>query len=136
MAWSAIVQHMIDTQPVKAVSVWWQIPSYLFIAISEIFASIASIEYSYTHAPQSMKSLIAALSLFPNAVSSLIGLAISPLAQPPYLVYMYTGIAVATTITGALFWFFFRTYDAIDKQHRLKKREAAGMDQSLSKELA
>jgi len=136
MAWSAIVQHMIDSNAPKSVNVWWQIPSYLLIAISEIFASIASIEYSYTHAPQSMKSLISALSLFPNAVASLIGLGISPLAQPPYLIYMYIGIAIATTITGAIFWFLFRSYDAIDKENRLKKRQAGGMAQTVEKEEA
>jgi len=124
MAWSAVVQHMIDTQPVKAVSVWWQIPSYFLIALSEIFASIASIEYSYTHAPQSMKSMVAALSLFPNAVASLIGIFLSQLAQPPFLVYMYIGIAVATAITGVIFWYFFHNYDQIDKENRLKKRQA------------
>jgi len=124
MAWSAIVQHMIDTSPVKTVNVWWQIPSYFFIALSEIFASIASIEYSYTHAPQSMKSMVAALSLFPNAVASLIGIFLSQLAQPPYLVWMYVGIAIATAITGVLFWFFFHNYDQIDKENRLKKRQA------------
>jgi len=132
MAWSAIVQHMIDVQPVKAVSVWWQIPSYALIAISEIFASIASIEYSYTHAPTSLKSLVAAFSLFPNAVSSLIGIFLSQLAQPPYLVWMYAGVAIATALTGILFWYLFHDYDQIDKEFRLKKREKADTDDSFN----
>jgi POT family proton-dependent oligopeptide transporter len=123
MAWSGGVQYYINNSPAKSISVWWQIPSYVLIAFSEIFASIASIEYSYSHAPESMKSLISAFSLFPNALSSIIGILMAPLAAPEYITGMYIGISVVTIITSGLFWYWFRDYDAIDKQIKFSKHQ-------------
>jgi POT family proton-dependent oligopeptide transporter len=59
MAWAAILQVYIYNNNfhdsgkgimVSDVSIYWQFPAYFLIAISEIFASIGSLEYSYTHA--------------------------------------------------------------------------------------
>ena len=87
MVWAAVVQNFIYKDEsfintgVASISVFVQIPCYILIAFSEIFASITSMEYAYTHAPKSMKSVVSALSLWPNCVAALISLAISPSAQ-------------------------------------------------------
>ena len=49
------------------------ITSYIFIAISEIFASITALEYAYTKAPKNMRSLVMAINLFTSAVSAALG---------------------------------------------------------------
>lgn len=46
------------------VSFWWQVAGYLVITIAEVFISVSMIEFAYTQAPNEIKSLVAALSLF------------------------------------------------------------------------
>lgn len=54
----------------SSVHIFWQIPQFVLIGISEIFASITSLEFFYSQAPQSMRSVSQALNLFTNAVGS------------------------------------------------------------------
>ncbi|KAH8149473.1 uncharacterized protein LAJ45_06553 [Morchella importuna] len=46
--------------------------------------------------------------LLTSALGSAIGIALSPTAEDPKLVWMYTGLSVATAVAGALFWVCFR----------------------------
>jgi POT family len=46
---------------------------YVLIAFSEIFASITGLEYAFTKAPTSMRSLVMAVFLFTSAVASALG---------------------------------------------------------------
>ncbi|KAI8342379.1 POT family-domain-containing protein [Chlamydoabsidia padenii] len=128
MVYAAVVQHyiyqdalFIETGDKSNVSVFIQIPCYVLIAFSEIFASITSIEYAYTHAPKSMKSLVSALSLWPNCVAALISLAISPVSHDPNMVWVYTGVACGAFVFGIIYYILFRHYDTIDEEYRLKK---------------
>jgi POT family proton-dependent oligopeptide transporter len=128
MVYAAVVQNYIYTDPLyletgsmSSISVFIQIPCYVLIAFSEIFASITSMEYAYTHAPKSMKSLVSALSLWPNCVAALISLAISPSAHDPNMVWVYTGVAVGSFVCGILYYWLFRSYDKVDEEYRLKK---------------
>ncbi|MDB6079597.1 MAG: pepT2 [Akkermansiaceae bacterium] len=43
-------------------SVWWQILAYAVITVSEVLVSIVGLEFAYTQAPKSMKSMV--MSLF------------------------------------------------------------------------
>jgi proton-dependent oligopeptide transporter, POT family len=45
-------------------SVWWQLLAYFLLTVSEVMVSISGLEFSYTQAPPSMKSIVMALYLF------------------------------------------------------------------------
>ncbi|KAL6235019.1 POT family-domain-containing protein [Aspergillus navahoensis] len=95
MLYAAIIQRTIYTAPPcydhprspdcmngevpNEVSVFLQAPAYVLLAISEILASIAGIEYAYAKAPKSMKSIIMAAYLLTVSVGVLIAAGVSPL---------------------------------------------------------
>lgn len=92
-----------------------QAPSYFFMAISEIFANVTGLEYSYSKAPASMKSFIMALFMLTSAFGAALAAAIAPFAKNPNLVWLYTALSIATLLTGLLFWACFRKYNAIEE---------------------
>ncbi|KAF2402432.1 peptide transporter PTR2-A [Trichodelitschia bisporula] len=92
-----------------------QAPAYFFIALSEIFASITGLEYAYTKAPPSMKSLIMSMFLLTNAFGAALGAALAPMAHDPRLVFLYSGLGVASAVAGCAFWLLYRKYNATEE---------------------
>ncbi|UJR26327.1 hypothetical protein I4U23_007665 [Adineta vaga] len=126
MAWTAFVQHLIYStgpnysftakpcstcQKHNNISVAWQIPSYFLIAVSEIFAQITGLEYAYTHAPVSMKSIILSLFLLTSAIGSALNFALLPITVDPKLIWMYTSLAIVAFVIGIIFYIVFRHED-------------------------
>lgn len=95
------------------INVWVQVGPNVLIAASEIFASVVSLEYAYTKAPKSMRSLVQSFALLTSAISSLLGLAFKELAEDPKLVWNYTVVAVICFVGGCAFYW---TYKDLDKQ--------------------
>jgi len=121
MIWAMVIQIYIykDSdvgynayagQPVS-INVWAQTGSYVLLAISEILASITSLEYAFSKAPKNMRSLVMAFSLFMTAIASAIGEALNPLSGDPLLVWNYGVSAVLAGVGGTLFWLQFRGQD-------------------------
>jgi POT family proton-dependent oligopeptide transporter len=96
---------------ISPISVWAQIPAYSLIGISELFASVVSLEYAYTKAPNNMKSLVMAVGLFTTAIGSAIQEAFIPMVKDPLLVYMYATLAVISFVAGCLFAVMYRDID-------------------------
>ncbi|KAK5015511.1 peptide transporter ptr2 [Cryomyces antarcticus] len=135
MAYAAIVQHLIYSAPpcynapsacdagllpdgtyeVNRVHVAVQTPAYLFIGLSEIFASITGLEYAFTKAPPSMKSFIMSMFLLTNAFGAALGAALSPTAVDPKLMWMYIGLTIASAAAGCIFWLLYSRYNATEE---------------------
>lgn len=124
MAYASVLQHYIYktsnysvTQTVTpTIHVAIQTPAYFFIALSEIFASITGLEVAYSKAPTEMKSFVMSIFLLTNAFGSALGIALSPTAVDPKLVWMYAGLAIATAISGVIFWFLYRGLNAVEDE--------------------
>ncbi|KAG0169667.1 peptide transporter ptr2 [Apophysomyces sp. BC1034] len=111
------------------ISAAYQIPSYVFIAISEIFASITGLEYAYKKAPQSMKSIVMALFLLTSCFGSILGFAMVSVAVNPKLEWMYTGIGAASGVCAVLIYIFHGKNDKIDMQEDAIVRDEKQMEQ-------
>merc|ERR1712154_121082 len=57
---------------ISDLSVLWQIPQYLLVGASEVFASITSLEFFSSQAPDSMKSIVYALNLVVTGIGFLL----------------------------------------------------------------
>lgn len=150
MAYAAIVQHLIyETGPCykeplncpasedgtlpNDIHVAIQTPAYVFISLSEIFASITGLEYAYTKAPSSMKSFIMSMFLLTNAFGSALGIALSSTAVDPKLLWMYVGLSIATATAGVIFWFVFKNLNKVEEELNQLDADA---NAELNKELA
>ncbi|EXK99990.1 POT family proton-dependent oligopeptide transporter [Fusarium oxysporum f. sp. raphani 54005] len=123
MIWAAVVQHYIyqksecgkyasgEDCAVVEINVWAQTGSYVLIALSEVFASITSLEYAFSKAPKNMRSMVQAVALFMTAFSAALGQALVGLATDPLLVWNYGVVAILAVIAGCCFWLQFRNLD-------------------------
>jgi len=94
----------------SGVNVFTQVPVYFFIAISEIFASITSLEFAYAEAPKTMKSLVMAFALFQTALGSLLGMILTPVVTEPNFGWLFLSFAIAMTFFAFVFYMAFRRF--------------------------
>ncbi|KAH8103419.1 peptide/h+ symporter protein [Cristinia sonorae] len=103
-----------DKKPLQSpINVWVVSGPYILVGLAEIFASITSLEYAYTKAPQRMKSVVMAFSQFQTAVSSAINFALVPLNVEDKFTWLFGAFGIVSWIIGTLFMITFR---ALDKQ--------------------
>ncbi|VVC31971.1 Major facilitator superfamily domain,Proton-dependent oligopeptide transporter family,PTR2 family [Cinara cedri] len=67
----------------------WQLPQIIVVTVAEILFSITSLEFSFTQAPTSMKSLLAAVNLLTVAFGNLIVAIVSEVRISQNQVYEY-----------------------------------------------
>lgn len=61
-----------------------------------------------------MKAVIQAFTQLMSGLGAALGLAVYPAAKNPYLVWLYTALAVVMATTALGFWICFRKYDELD----------------------
>ncbi|TVY87021.1 Peptide transporter [Lachnellula willkommii] len=113
-------------------TVWAQSGAYVLIGISEIFASITSLEYAFSKAPVNMRSLVMAFAMLMSGIASAIGEGFSSLSTDPLLVWNYGSMAVLSFLGGVGFWFTFRKLDI--EEDDLNMLPAGNMDLASASE--
>lgn len=78
---SAVIQGWIDNggRP----SIGWQILAYVIITAAEVMVSITGLEFSYTQAPKSMKSVIMSVWLFSVSLGNIVTAGVNHYIQVP-----------------------------------------------------
>ena len=111
---SFLVSAWIETQ-IKAglkPSIGWQLPAYGLLTAAEIMVSITSLEFAYTQAPKSMKSIVMAVYLWSisagNAFTALVHVFIQrpdgtlKLSGSSYYLF-FAGLSAASAVVFAFF---------------------------------
>ncbi|XP_075146512.1 peptide transporter family 1 isoform X2 [Haematobia irritans] len=76
---AGVLQRYIHTMPYRSVNVLWQIPQFIFIMLGELLLSIPGLQFAFTQAPESMKSVVTAAWFLNNAFGNLIVVIITEL---------------------------------------------------------
>ncbi|KAI9291392.1 PTR2-domain-containing protein [Neoconidiobolus thromboides FSU 785] len=100
-----------EPYPTNNLSIWWQIPAYFLIAISEIFASATGLEYAFKYASPELKSVVLALFLLTNCGGSLIILILSIWSYDPLYTILFASQTAAMGVFTVIFYFLFRKQD-------------------------
>ncbi|KAI4902570.1 hypothetical protein NFI96_010250 [Prochilodus magdalenae] len=117
---------IVDVEP-NNIHIAWQIPQYVLLTAGEVMFSITGLEFSYSQAPASMKSVLQAGWLLTVAFGNVIVLIVAEgagLEQWTEFV-LFAALLVAVSIIFSIMAYFY-TYvdpDQIDKLFREKERD-------------
>lgn len=92
----------------------WQVVAYVFLTAAEVLVSVSALEFAYTQAPRSMKSLIMSFYLLPISAGNLFTSEINNLCSrsPDFLpgASYYWFFVVLSIVNAALFFVISRFY--------------------------
>ncbi|KAJ5890563.1 uncharacterized protein N7473_006791 [Penicillium subrubescens] len=112
MVYACVLQYYIYKSPPNSIHVWIQAPAYALVGFSEAFVIITGLELAYTKAPESLRSLVSALFWLTIGIAAAICIALAPVSQDPYLVWMYGSLGIVGLVAGILFYVLFgRAFD-------------------------
>lgn len=109
------------------VSIFWQIPGFVLIGVSEIFASITSLEFFYSQAPSNMRSVSQSFNLLTSALGSWLTIPLTLLVNinpnnewvssnidEGHLDWYFTLLAALMAVALAVFWWLSSGYQYAD----------------------
>jgi len=123
-----------DPATIPDMSVWWQVPQYVLVGISEVFAMIGSMELFYQQAPDSMRSCASAIQLLTVGIGAYVAAALVAIVQAittaggapgwiadnlnqGHLDYFFFTLAVIMAVVGVLYIFIARAFTYRNLDH-------------------
>ncbi|KAL6946979.1 hypothetical protein ACO0QE_001836 [Hanseniaspora vineae] len=103
------------------ISLWTTAIIYALTGLAECFANTSAYTIAFLRAPNNMKSFVMALFLFQTALSSIVGIIISPAMVDPKLVRVFIGITVVGAAFAFGFLFQFWNLDKTMEKERLER---------------
>ncbi|EAU36869.1 predicted protein [Aspergillus terreus NIH2624] len=85
-------------------------------ALSEVLAYVAGMEYAYTKAPKSMRSIVSSIFLLTCTVGSMLGITLSPVSKDPKVLVEYASLSGVMLATAVLFLLAFGKYNSIEEK--------------------
>lgn len=82
------------------ISVWWQLPQYIALALAEVLVSVTGLEFFYSQAPKSMKSMAGSIWLMTTAVGDFFaGVVFEAIVLPrTEIFFLFAGLTVLNTL--------------------------------------
>lgn len=120
-----ILSYVEDIQA-NTVSMAWQIPQYFIITCAEVVFSVTGLSFSYSQAPDNMKSVLQAGWLLTVAVGNIIVLIIagaSKLSQQWAEYILFAALLVAVTVVFAIMAYFYTYVDPAEVEAQLVEEE-------------
>ncbi|XP_078620512.1 solute carrier family 15 member 2-like isoform X1 [Branchiostoma floridae x Branchiostoma japonicum] len=111
-----MVESYIDAEP-SSMSILYQIPQYFIITTGEVLFSVTGLDFSYSQAPKSMKSVLQAAWLLTVAFGNVIVLIVAEarlIEDQAIEFFMFAGLMGAVVIIFAIMAYFY-TYNEIPK---------------------
>ncbi|KAI8626837.1 POT peptide transporter [Xylariaceae sp. FL1651] len=124
IALAAGLQSLVYKSPPRSVNFFSILPIYVLTALAEILAFLSSMEYAYTKAPKSMKSLIASINLLLCAIGSALGIAISPTSNYNQVLVQFASLSGIMFVLAILFYLLFSKYNEEEAKMNRVEREA------------
>lgn len=118
-----LVQSWIDAG--QTPSIGWQIGAYAILTAAEVLVSITCLEFSYTQAPNSMKSLIMGFFMLSVSLGNIFTAGVNAFIQNPdgtsklegaSYFYFFAGIMLATAVLFILVTIFYKPKEYLQEE--------------------
>lgn len=108
------VIHALLECPPTSVSIWLQLPQYVLLTIGEVLFSVTGLSFSYSQAPESMKSVTQAGWLLTTAFGNLIDVFVAGVKMSSQAVefFFFAILMGITTVIFATMTYFYKYVDA------------------------
>ncbi|GAM26445.1 hypothetical protein SAMD00019534_096200 [Acytostelium subglobosum LB1] len=135
---AAIIEMKIDDQPEGTVSIFLQLPQYFLLTCAEILISITGLEFAYSQAPRSMKSMIMSAWLLTVSIGNVIVIVVveSIKITPQWKEYLvFASIMAVFTVVFMVIAYRYKPVDPsiYDHEEDESEKEANEMSENYTK---
>jgi len=129
------LKRSFQTEDMKPtlISVFWQLPQYIVVTLGEIFISITGLEFSYSQAPPSMRSVLASCWLLTVSFGNVIVLIVAQVKSLPSQTAEYFLFAVLIFIAAVIFALIAYRYEPVDESIFLEDDEEESEEEKQRK---